>query len=155
MDAGGDKGRFEFVKSEVRTLLQNYKGRRKRDKRKAFSLQMATVTLSATISILLGLRNFTAFEAWFANIALGLGALITVLAAADAFYSHRELWILRTRTVRELESLSRELAYYESSLGANEPDRAEVDKFFAKLNEVVAKDSEDWGRLRNPAIPGQ
>lgn len=153
MDAGGDKGRFEYVKTEVRTLLQNYKGRRKRDKRKAFSLQMATVTLSATISILLGLRNFTALEAWFANIALGLGALITVLAAADAFYSHRELWILRTRTVRELEALSRELAYYESSLGGDQPERSEVDRFFERLNEIVRKDSEDWGRLRTPTVP--
>src|ERR1043165_6915542 len=150
MDAGGDKGRFEYVKTEVDALLRNYKGRRKRDKRKAFGLQMATVTLSATISILLGVRNFAASEALFANIALGLGALITVLAAADAFYSHRELWILRTRTVRELEALARELAYYESSLGTGEPDRAEVDGFFERLNDVVRKDSEDWGRLRTP-----
>ncbi|MCE7006043.1 SLATT domain-containing protein [Kibdelosporangium philippinense] len=155
MDSGGDAGRFEFVKSEVDGLLRRFRKRRTRDKRKAFGLQMATVTLSATISVLLGLRNFGGAESLLANIALALGALIAVLAAADAFFGHRDLWILRTRTVRDLEELSRDLAYYESSLGTDPPARDEVDGFFDRLGEIVKRDSEDWGRLRTPMVPNQ
>ncbi|SMC85773.1 SLATT domain-containing protein [Kibdelosporangium aridum] len=155
MDSGGDSGRFDFIKSEVDSLLRRFRKRRKRDKRKAFALQMSTVTLSATISVLLGLRNFAGAESLLANIALALGSLITVLAAADAFFGHRELWILRTRTVRDLEELSRDMAYYQSSLGTGQPERAEVDTFFERLGEIVKKDSEDWGRLRTPTVPNQ
>jgi hypothetical protein len=145
--------RLDFVKSEVDSQMARFKRRRRRDKRKAFSLQMATVALSATISVLLGLRSLTGLEDLFANIALALGALITVLAAADAFFSHRDLWILRTRTVRELEGLAREIEYYQRGLGTNTPERTDVDAFFDRLGEVVKKDNDDWGRLRTPSIP--
>ncbi|MBE8525479.1 SLATT domain-containing protein [Amycolatopsis sp. H6(2020)] len=92
-----------YIRRRVRRAL--------RRTRKAFGLRLSTVLLSATISVLLGLRNVDGHADPFANIALGLGALITVLAAADAFFSHRELWILRTQTIRDLENISRELRY--------------------------------------------
>jgi hypothetical protein len=141
--------RLDFVQSELDEQLKRYARRRKRDKRKAFYLRMSTVTLSATISVLLGLRAIN--EPVFANVALGLGALIAVLAAADAFFSHRELWILRTQTVRDLQTLSRDLRYYVSSLNGADPDPKDVDRFYNRLGEVIKKDDENWGKLRNPS----
>ncbi|GAB3909697.1 DUF4231 domain-containing protein [Kibdelosporangium lantanae] len=139
---------LEFVQSELDNELKRYARRRRRDKRKAFYLKTSTVTLSATISVLLGLRAIN--EPVFANVALGLGALITVLAAIDAFFDHRELWILRTHTVRDLQTLSRDLRYYVSGLDGAAPDQAEVDRFYQRLGEVIKKDDENWGKLRNP-----
>jgi hypothetical protein len=48
---------WRFLRGEVDRQLALFGRRRRRDKRKAFALQMATVTLSATITVLLGLRT--------------------------------------------------------------------------------------------------
>lgn len=149
-DLGDCASRLAFVQSELDDQLKQYRRRRKRDKQKAFALQMSTVALSAAITVLLGMRNLIGLTNLFANIALALGALITVLAAADAFFSHRELWILRTQTVRELQDLSRDLRYYVSSLNGNRPCCAELDSFYRRLGEVIKRDNEDWGKLRTP-----
>jgi Protein of unknown function (DUF4231) len=144
--------KLEFVRSELDRELEQFRKRRRRDKRKAFGLRVSTVALSAIITVLLGLRHIgVGVEAVFANIALGLGASVTVLAAIDAFFSHRDLWILRTKTVRELEAISRDLAFYESGL-SGEPEAAEVDKLYARLCLAVNQDFEAWEKLRAEAV---
>src|SRR5258708_5210437 len=47
--------RWQLLHGELDQQLTTFRGRRRRDKRKAFALQMATVTLSAIITVLLGL----------------------------------------------------------------------------------------------------
>src|SRR4051812_42614153 len=83
--AGDSAAQLTWLHDELGRELAAYRRRRKRDKRKAFSLQMATVTLSATITVLLGLRAAGAIQQRLADIALILGATITVLAAGEAF----------------------------------------------------------------------
>jgi hypothetical protein len=125
-----------------------YRRRRKRDKRKSFGLQMATVTLSATITVLLGLRATGTAQERLADVALALGALITVLAAAEAFFAHRGLWILRTETVRDLETLARHLAYYRAGLNGQPPDSAAVQRYLTELHRCLANDHTAWQHLR-------
>ncbi|QKV75213.1 DUF4231 domain-containing protein [Amycolatopsis sp. Hca4] len=144
-------GELAFLRTELDQQLHRYTKRRKRDKRKAFALRLSTVLLSATISVLLGLRNFDGYTDLFANIALGLGALITVLAAADAFFSHRELWILRTQTVRDLENISRDLRYCMSKDRSPEERKQDVERIYGELNRAIERDSRNWDRLRAPS----
>lgn len=142
-------GKLEFVDSELKRQLALFSKRRRRDKRKGFGLKVSTVALSAIITVLLGLRHISVgVEAIFANIALGLGASVTVLAAVDAFFSHRGLWILRTNTVRELEAISRDLAFYKSGL-SGEPDACEVDSLYARLSDAIQGDFDAWKKLRS------
>ena len=144
-------GELAFLRSELDQQLRWYSKRRKRDKRKAFGLRLSTVLLSAAISVLLGLRNLGGYADLFANIALALGALITVLAAADAFFSHRELWILRTHTVRDLEDISRDLRYCMSKDLSEDALKQDVERIYGDLNRAIARDSKNWDRLRAPA----
>src|SRR6185437_3909303 len=53
---GGTAAETIWLQHEIDRQLKAYRRRRRRDKRKSFGLQMATVTLSATITVLLGLR---------------------------------------------------------------------------------------------------
>ena len=116
--------RWQSLRGEVDRQLALFWRRRRRDKRKAFGLQMATVTLSATVTVLLGLRTSDATRTRLLNIALGLGALITVLAAAEAFFTHRRLWVLRTTTVRRLETLSRHVDFHTAGADGGRSMRA-------------------------------
>src|SRR5206468_11572693 len=103
--SNNSKEHFTWLQHELNRQLTAYRRRRKRDKRKAFVLQMATVILSATITVLLGIRATGFVQQYLTDIAIALGAIITVLAAAEAFFGHRGLWILRSHTVRRLEAL--------------------------------------------------
>jgi hypothetical protein len=161
---GGDGGihvqeRVGFLRAELDRQQQRFTRRRRRDKRKSFALQMATVALSATITVLLGLRVGAGLQRTLANLALVLGALVTVLAAMEAFFNHRGLWVARTVTVRRLEELRRQTDYQLASLAAGEVDPVVVDGLLARLEEIVADDQQAWLRLRStepqPFSPGQ
>lgn len=137
-----------WIHQELGRQLSAYRRRRKRDKRKAFVLQMATVTLSATITVLLGLRTAGTAQQRLADIALALGAIITVLAAAEAFFTHRGLWILRTYTVRRLETLARHLDYQLSRLSGQPLEPTVLDRYATELNDILNEDYSRWQQLR-------
>lgn len=148
--------RWRFVRGEVDRQLALFGRRRRRDKRKAFGLQMATVTLSATITVLLGLRTSDATRTWLLNIALVIGALITVLAAAEAFFTHRRLWVLRTATVRRLETLSRHVDFHAAGVGMQATDAGALDACMTELDSIIADDQKGWQHLHeSPAATRQ
>jgi hypothetical protein len=146
--AGDSAARLTWLHQELGRQLAAYRRRRKRDKRKAFGLQMATVTLSATITVLLGVRATGTTQERLADVALALSAIITVLAAAEAFFAHRGLWILRTETVRNLEAFARRLDYFQAGLDGQPPDPATVEELQAELDGILAADHTAWQHLR-------
>lgn len=150
-DPGGAEARWRYLRGEVARQLAAFQRRRRRDKRKAFTLQMATVTLSAAVTILLGLRTSDATRTWLLNIALVLGAVITVLAAAEAFFTHQRLWLLRTATVRRLETLSRHLDFYAAGLDGQPADPVMVGRCLDELDAIIADDQKSWRHLRESA----
>lgn len=137
-----------WLHQELHRQLSAYRRRRKRDKRKAFVLQMATVTLSATITVLLGLRTTGTIQQRLADIALVLGAVITVLAAAEAFFAHRGLWILRTHTVRRLEALARHLDYQQARADGHPLEPSILDWYATELDDILNEDHARWQQVR-------
>jgi hypothetical protein len=144
--------RVAFLRAELDRQQQRFARRRRRDKRKSFVLQMATVALSATITVLLGLRVDPGLQRTLANVALVLGALVTVLAAMEAFFNHRGLWVTRTVTVRRLEELRRQTDYRLAGLADGEVQPAMVDELLARLEEVMADDQRAWLQLRSTEV---
>jgi hypothetical protein len=145
--------RVSFLFTELERQEKRFAHRRRRDKRKAFALQMSTVLFSACITVLLGLETGPRAEPIFKNIALVLGALVTVLAAMEAFFNHRGLWIGRTVTVRRLEELRRQLEYRLAGLTRGQLDPKMVDGFLVRLEEILAEDQSRWMRLRSEGPP--
>ncbi|GAA2745015.1 MULTISPECIES: SLATT domain-containing protein [Kitasatospora] len=143
---------LDHVEQVVADELADRKRRRDWDRRRAFGLQMATVTLSAMITVLLGLRADGPVASWLADVALALGALVTVLAAWGAFFSHRTLWIQRSDTVHRLTVLQRTIAYHRARLGGVAPDPAEVDGLYAEFEEIVQLDHDAWIRVRQSDV---
>jgi hypothetical protein len=144
--------RVALLRAELDHQQRRFARRRRRDKRKSFALQMATVALSATITVLLGLRVEAGLQQTLANLALVLGALVTVLAAMEAFFNHRGLWVARTVTVRRLEALRRQTEYQLAGLADGEVTPEVVDGLRARLEEIVAEDQQAWLRLRSTEV---
>jgi hypothetical protein len=81
------------------------------------------------------------------NIALVLGALITVLAAAEAFFTHRRLWVLRTATVRRLETLSRHVDFNAAAASGQPADAGALAACLAELDAILAEDLKAWRHM--------
>jgi hypothetical protein len=152
-DDGATGRQLDFVEREVRSQLVGRRRRRDLDRRTAFALQLATVSLSAAITVLLGVRVDGAAREWLADSALGLGALITVLAAWQAFFGHRTLWIQRSETVHRLEELETRIAYHRVGLGGAAPEADQVAGFLAEYQRIARLDHEAWARIRQASDP--
>ncbi|WP_161789854.1 SLATT domain-containing protein [Streptacidiphilus neutrinimicus] len=142
-------GQLEFVAGEVRRILTAIKRHQKGDRRRAFALQMATVTLSACSTVLLGVRVGDPGRQVLLDIALGISALVTVLAAWDAFFAHRSLWIQASQTVLRLESLDRDITFYSVGLTEGDgPEPAAVREFLDRLDGILREHHDAWAKLR-------
>ncbi|WP_042415093.1 SLATT domain-containing protein [Streptacidiphilus anmyonensis] len=144
---GPAEAQLEFVAAEVRRIMAAVKRHQNGDRRRAFGLQMATVTLSACSTVLLGVRVGDPGRQVLLDVALGISALITVLAAWDAFFSHRSLWIQASQTVLRLESLDRDITFYSKGL-TDGPASDQVREFLERLDEILREHHDGWAKLR-------
>ncbi|MEV6206292.1 SLATT domain-containing protein [Kitasatospora sp. NPDC051914] len=142
-----------YVEQEVSSQLRIRTRRRNADRKRAFGLQISTVGLSAVITVLLGVQVGEPARQWLADVALGLGAAITVLAAWQTFFSHRALWLQRADTVHRLGALERRLAFHRAGLGDGEPDPVQVAGFLAEYEEIAQADHDSWTRVRSASDP--
>ncbi len=150
---GQVSAKIDFVGKEIERALAEFRHRRARDKRKSYILQMATVSLSGITAVLLGLDLAAMWGSVLRNIALVLSVAITVVAATEAFYSHRELWILRTDTVRRLELLDRRYRYFVAGLqGDTNAEVDVVEPFLCELEQVLADDQRQWRTIRKSNV---
>lgn len=144
----GQEAQWEYLRGEVGRQLAAFRRRRRRDKRKAYALQLAMVTLSAVVTVLVGLRTADATRTWLLNVALVLGALTTVLSGSEMFFGHRRLWVLRTATVRRLETLARHVEFQTAGRGENVAAASLVAAYLSELDAILADDQKSWQHLR-------
>ena len=140
--------KLEFLENELSKFVKEYKRDRLIYRNLGFIFKMTTVFFSATITVLLGLRGMDNLAGTYANIALVLGALITVISAADAFFDFRSLWIRKQVLFRSLQEVERELNYYKSGMEQEEINVKQITKYLDKLNDILRKDMEDWIRTK-------
>jgi hypothetical protein len=140
--------RFSFLQEELKLLLQQANRHRKSSKNKAFLYKMLAVSFAAAITILLGLKVEGVVADIFRDIALGLGATITVLNAADAFFDHRFLWVRNTVLVAELETLNRDMKLYELHPKQGEDHEEALDEFGDRLKQIMEDFQQDWFKIR-------
>ncbi|MFD7642343.1 DUF4231 domain-containing protein [Kitasatospora sp. NPDC059795] len=140
--------KLAWLETEIGGELKERRRRRDWDRRRALSLQLATVSLSALITVLLGLKVDQPLADRLAGTALACGALVTVLAAWAAFFGYRTLWIQRTETVQRLSTLRRRLDLLKAECGDTPADPAQVAELVEEYQRILADDHDSWVRLR-------
>src|SRR5262245_50441485 len=99
---------LKFLQDEVDLHVKRFGDDAARHKKGALRLKLTSVLLAAGITMLLGLRLDSAFvKDLFSNVALVLGAMITVFSAYEAFFDPRALWVRETVTCVRLKDLQR------------------------------------------------
>jgi hypothetical protein len=143
------KEQRQFLEEELARLIKRFKGERDRHKKKAVLLKALAVSLAGLVTILLGLKvPAGSTQPILANIALVLGAVITVVSAYEAFFDPRTLWVRDTIVFVRLTDLQRDLAY--ATAGAQDGELVDeaLKGFKARLDAVLEESLKGWSQLR-------
>jgi hypothetical protein len=116
-----------------------------------FRGQMATVVLSASITIIAGLKSLSLLSTVASDLVLILGALVTVISAWGAFFSPRESWHLNSATYSRLRSLQARLEFVERGKSFEQDSVKVLVDGFAEYQHILDDHNEQWQKLRSKA----
>lgn len=137
-----------YFEGELNGIIEIFSKKRLRDKKKAFTLKILSVVFAASITILLGIRIDERMNAFLQNVALTLGAVISVLNAVEAFYDHRSLWVNSTVTYSRLLELKRDLKLFSTGSEPADLDIKTFNRLTNRLDEILGDDLNSWLKLR-------
>ena len=116
-----------------------------------FRGQMATVVLSASITIIAGLKSLSLLSTIASDLVLILGALVTVISTWGAFFSPRESWHLSSATYGRLRSLQSRLEFAERAQEYDQDSVKTLTDGFAEYQRILDDYNEQWQKLRSKA----
>jgi hypothetical protein len=134
---------------QLNTLTAQYDRDRSRHKRRALALKISTSALGAGSTVLLGWQNPGSYAVAMKNGALVFSALITLLAAYDAFFEPRKLWVRETFVLNSLKDLKRE---WDIATALRPTAVAEdVTTYSGRFNGILSKSLDEWIKAHNSA----
>jgi hypothetical protein len=140
---------LQFFIREVEKLVDRYRKESARYKKTAFRLKIVSVLLAAIITVLLGIKfGDDSVSNTLSNISLILGACITVLAAYEAFFDPKALWVRETVTFVRLKDLQRDLNFWKSGADPNDITAEELNRFKMRLDNILEDTLKYWMKIR-------
>lgn len=144
----GKDERLFSLQEEVDQLLVQADQNRKSNRNKSLLYKIASVAFAATITVLLGLKVEGASADIFRNVALGLGATITVLNTAETFFDYRSLWVRDAMLMTKLETLKRDMNFYALDPKQSTDHEKILDEFRHRLNQTLEDHVQNWASMR-------
>jgi hypothetical protein len=118
--------------------------RKKRYKAPASRVRVATLALTASSTVVLGIPEIP----FRASIALPMVALVTLLAGLETFFTWRSRWLLMEETQYRMNRLRDEMDYYLVTTPATDLRRSDLDRFYAEQQDLWADVSRRWVEFR-------
>jgi uncharacterized membrane protein len=144
-----EKEALLFLETQIDERIADAKKKRNSDKSKSATLKMTSVVLAGVVTVLVGLQGDRFDQKTLRNLALTLGATITVVNTFDAFYDHKSLWIKRTSTLAKLYNLKRELNFEVAKKEPGAIDNDSLTRFHNILEAILKEDLQEWLKLRS------
>ena len=138
---------LDVLKTQLANQIQGFKERRKHNQRNATIAKALTIIFGFGITVLLGLDVADWLKPIFTNIALVLGASVSMLAAWDAFANYRSFWLRYTFTYTQLLSLRSEIEF-EFPENSDNISEAAVKKLYRKYQSILEETNEYWRDVR-------
>ncbi|UOZ07972.1 SLATT domain-containing protein [Amycolatopsis sp. WQ 127309] len=118
--------------------------RKKRFKRPASQVRVATLALTGLSTIVLGIPEIPAR----ASIALPLVAMVTLLGGLETFFTWRSRWLLMEETQYRMNHLRDHMDYYLVTTPTADLRRDRLDGFYAEQQDLWAEVSRRWVEFR-------
>ncbi|EJB8451434.1 DUF4231 domain-containing protein [Vibrio parahaemolyticus] len=132
----------EHLKHEVDNRISTLKCKVKSQKKKISFLNGLSVTLGALITLTLGLDLADSMAQNQKNLALFLGALLTVVNGWATLFDYKKLWIRQKTTLLNLYQIQNELNY---RIAKN--NNICVDDLFNQYMTIWEKGSDEWREI--------
>ena len=139
--------KIKFLEERIGKYITLYDKKRHRNKYLSFGLKLSGAIMAAAITILLGVTFKDKPENAYKNIALILGALITVFNTWEAFFNHKALWVRFTIAMNKLYSLKDNLNYLKAK-SVELIEEAKLDKIYEGLETIISETNSNWEELR-------
>jgi hypothetical protein len=142
------KEKVDFLNTEISNRLNTFESKRNQNRKEAIALKIISSILGALITILLGLKLGTGFEAAAVNIALVLGATISIVNTFEVFWNPKSLWIKYTVTTNELRSLRSDIEYL-TKKGIDKITVKEIDELYKRYCTILKETNKSWQKYRS------
>jgi len=133
----------DLTKSKIAEAIQHTSANRRDNRRKATTIKVATVILSAAATILLGLQ-IAGLEKYFKDVAFVFSTLVTLLAALEPYFNYRALWVEHELALSRFHRLRDELDYYVAGLEPGQLSEERLGEFYTKYQDVWSELSSAW-----------
>jgi hypothetical protein len=137
---------LDYLETELGKQISGFDSSRRFYRNANFYLTLATATLSASTTVLIGAGQILHLE-WVSIIALICSAAITVAAAYDGFLRSHELWIQKTDTWVALQNLDAHIKYTKAKASGH-LSQQEIDDFYTRFDQLLMSEHELWKTLR-------
>lgn len=138
---------FEVLKTHLARRIDAFKERKRINKRNANLVKALTIIFGFGITVFLGLNVDDWLKSIFSNIALVLGASVTMLGAWDAFSNYRSFWAQYTFTHAQLLALRADIEF-EFPEGTDEISEVVLKKFYRRYQNILDESNEYWREVR-------
>lgn len=132
--------KLSYLSLEVDKNIGIIKSKEKHNKNLTGLTGIFTVILSAAITLTLGLdvENFNVYQK---NLALCLGAILTIANGWMMIFDYKKLWVRQKKTLLSLYQIRNKIGYAKECSNLTGLD---VEKLFSEYLDVWDKDSLEW-----------
>jgi hypothetical protein len=117
----------------------NYaRSRKNRFRYRSSSVKLASLVLSVTSTIILGLQKLNVWT----GVAFSLVAVVTVVNTLEPFFAWRSRWVLMEDTQYRFYRLRDELTYYIAATQSDQLDESRIREMFDEYQQI-------WDQLGN------
>ncbi|MCM8709845.1 DUF4231 domain-containing protein [Clostridium sp. SYSU_GA19001] len=141
------KQKLDTLLRELDCSIAYFAAKHKKTKLRANIIKITSVTFSALITVVLGLNSGYLVDV-FRNMAIILGAVVTIINAVDAYYNFGALWVKNTITLSKLRELKRELYFYASGRNSEDITESILNEYLDKMQKILRDDIRQWIRIR-------
>ena len=138
----------EYLHRQIQDRLERLESSVQWYRWRHYRYQSSAVVLTASITVVSGLKLTLLPDVAASNIVLVLGALATVVAAFGAFFSPQQSWHLNAETYGRLRALEARLDFAERSSGFETREEEVVSRMFEEYQSILADYNQKWQQLR-------
>ncbi len=139
---------LDYLQEQIQLGIDKFKKKADLNKRRAYTISLASASLGALITIALGLQ-LPEQATLLKNFALICGALIAIVNTVQSVFAYRDLWLKQKGTLLQFYSLRNQIEFYKAGLeGGDEVSPEQVARLFEAYQRIWQEDSAEWLRLR-------
>ncbi|WP_423252498.1 DUF4231 domain-containing protein [Vibrio vulnificus] len=123
--------------------MKKLKKKVRKQKRKTTFFNGLSIVLGALITVTLGIK-LTGSDEFQRNLALALGALLTIINGWNAMFDYKKLWTRQKSTLLDLYQLRNELRFRLSQCSTETINVADL---FSRYQDIWERDGNEWRNI--------